>query len=84
MKDTITIEADEVLVGPGSYRKVSVEIKAYSRDILDNFTIEEIIEIKGPDIEDVLDRWTIEQVLGQYDVDDVLQWCRERRLDGLV
>jgi hypothetical protein len=84
MKDIFTIEADEVLVGPGNYRKVSVEIKAHPRDILDNFTLEEIFEIKDPDVEDVLDRWTMEKVLEQYDVDDVLQWCRERRLDGLV
>ncbi len=84
MKDQISFEADEVFVGPGSYRKVSVEVKANSRDILDNFTIEEIFEIKDPEIEEVLDRWTMEQVLEQYDVEDVLQWCRERRLDGLV
>jgi hypothetical protein len=84
MKDVINIEADKVFVGPGSYRKVSVEIKAHPRDILDNFTLEEIFEIKDPDVEDVLDRWTMEKVLEQYDVDDVLQWCRERRLDGLV
>jgi hypothetical protein len=84
MKDQISFEADEVLVGPGSYRKVAVEIKAHPRDVLDNFTIEEIFEIKDPDIDDVLDRWTMEQVLEHYDVDDVLQWCREKRLDGIV
>lgn len=83
MKDRISFEADEVLVGPGSYRKVSVEIKAHPRDVLDNFTMTEILEIKDPEIEDVLDRWTIEQVLEQYDVDDVLQWCREKRIDGI-
>jgi hypothetical protein len=84
MKDQISFEADEVLVGPGSYRKVTVEIKAHPREVLDNFTIEEIFEIKDPDIDDVLDRWTMEQVLEHYDVDDVLQWCREKRLDGIV
>lgn len=84
MKDQISFEADEVFVGPGSYRKVSVEIKVHPRDVLDNFTIEEIFEIKDPDIDDVLDRWTMEQVLEHYDVDDVLQWCREKRIDGIV
>lgn len=84
MKDSINFEADEVFVGPGSYRKVSVEIKAHPRDVLDNFTFEEIFEIKDPEIEDVLDRWTMEQVLEQYDVEDVLQWCRGKRLDSLT
>lgn len=80
----INFEAAEVFVGPGSYQKVNVEIKVHPRDVLDNFTIEEIFEIKNPHIDDVLDRWTMENVLEHYDVEDVLQWCRERRLDGIV
>lgn len=84
MIKNLTIEVEEVLVTPGSYKKVSLEINVEARDVLDHFTLEEILETKRPDIEDTLDCWTMEQVLGQYDLDDIVQYCRDKRLDGLV
>lgn len=85
----ITLDVDELAVTPGSYKngsykKISIEFEAKESDILESFTIEEILQIKDPDISDILDGWSMEKILEHYHIDDIVQYCRDKRLEDLI
>lgn len=80
----LTLDVEELVVTPGSYKKVSIEFEAQKKDVLDHFTIEEILQTKDPDISDILDAWSMEPILDHYDIEDIIQYCRDKRIDLLT
>ena len=80
----LTLDVDELVITPGSYKKVSIEFEVQESDILEHFTIEEILQTKDPDISDILDGWSMEKILEHYDIDDIVQYCRDQRIDKII
>ena len=80
----LTLDVEELVVTPGSYKKVSIEFEVQESDILEHFTIEEILQAKNPDISDILDGWSMEKILEHYDIDDIVQYCRDQRINKIV
>jgi len=84
MKKNFSLDVDQVNISPGTYKHVTVEFECEDFDILQDFKIEDILNIKNPDIYDILDHYTMEKVLSQYDIDDIIQYCRNQRLGDLL
>jgi hypothetical protein len=83
-KKRFSLDISEVNIRPGTYRNVEVDFECEGRDILGTFTMEEILQVKNPDLSDILDGWSMEQVLQHYDIDDIVQYCRDQRIEGIV
>lgn len=84
MKKNFTINVDNLNIRPGNYKEISLDFDCEDFEILSDFKIEDILNIKNPDVEDVLDHFTMERVLGHYDIDDIVQYCRDQRIDDLI